>query len=135
MSTNISTVPMFMLEYFFKIMAMMSVPPLDAPILKRIAVPTAGRKMANISSRSGWLVSGALNGQKRSRSDKLTDMTMVAYTVFNPKPLPRNKNPNSRRAVLVTDVKSLADQWVSWLTTVEKPVMPPKAKWFGNLKK
>ena len=29
----------------------------------------------------------------------------------------------------------LADQWVSWLTTVEKPVMPPKAKWFGNLKK
>ena len=108
MSTNISTVPMFMLEYFFKIMAMMSVPPLDAPILKRIAVPTAGRKMANISSKSGWLVSGALNGQKRSRSDKLTDMTMVAYTVFNPKPLPRNKNPNSRRAVLVTDVKSLA---------------------------
>ena len=87
----------------------MSVPPLDAPILKRIAVPTAGRKMANISSKSGWLVSGALNGQKRSRSDKLTDMTMVAYTVFNPKPLPRNKNPNSRRAVLVTDVKSLAD--------------------------
>ena len=90
--------------------------------------------MANISSRSGWLVSGALNGQKRSRRDKLTDMTMVAYTVFSPKPLPRNKNPNSRRVILVTDVKSLADQWVSWLTTVEKPVMPPKAKWFGNLK-
>lgn len=41
----------------------MSVPPLDAPILKRIAVPTAGRKMANISSKSGWLVSGALNGR------------------------------------------------------------------------
>ena len=61
--------------------------------------------MANISSRSGWLVSGALNGQKRSRRDKLTDMTMVAYTVFSPKPLPRNKNPNSRRAILVTDVK------------------------------
>ena len=33
------------------------------------------------------------------------------------------------------DVKSLADQLVSSLITVEKPVMPPKAKWLGNLKK
>lgn len=106
---------MFMLEYFFKIMAMMSVPPLDAPILKRIAVPTAEGKWQTSALRAAGWWSGALNGQKRSRSDKLTDMTMVAYTVFNPKPLPRNKNPNSRRAVLVTDVKSLADQCVSWL--------------------
>ena len=32
-------------------------------------------------------------------------------------------------------VKVLAEQWSSWLNTVEKPVTPPKAKWFGNLKK
>ena len=33
------------------------------------------------------------------------------------------------------NVKSLADHWVISLITVEKPVIPPKAKWFGNLKK
>jgi len=77
-STSISTVPIFMLVCFFMIMAMISVPPLDAPILNKIAVPMAGRKIANISSRSGSEVRGFVNGQIRSRRERLTDITTVA---------------------------------------------------------
>lgn len=42
------------------------------------AVQTAGRKMANISSGSGSLVSGRFDGQTRSGMDRLKDMSMLA---------------------------------------------------------
>ena len=77
-STSIRTVPMFRLVCFFKIMAMISVPPLDAPRLKRMAVPTAGRKIANISSSRGSSVRGRASGQTRSRRDKVKDISMLA---------------------------------------------------------
>lgn len=38
--------PMSVLVCFFKIMATMSVPPLDAPMLKRMADPKAGSAIA-----------------------------------------------------------------------------------------
>ena len=57
-STSMSTVPMLKLVYFFRIMARMSVPPLEAPIWNRIALPKAGRKMAKRSSRTGSVVRG-----------------------------------------------------------------------------
>ena len=66
MSTNMRTVPMFKLVCFFRIMAIMSVPPLDAPMWNRMAVLMAGRKMANISSKSGSVVSGRDSGQRLS---------------------------------------------------------------------
>ena len=57
-----SAFPMSMLVYFFMIMAIISVPPLEAPMLKRIAEPTAGRAMAKISSRKGWSCQRLLHG-------------------------------------------------------------------------
>ena len=77
-STSMRTVPMLRLVYFLSIMAMISVPPLEAPRLKRMAVPTAGRKMANSSSSRGSVVSGLLKGQTRSSRDRLMDMTILA---------------------------------------------------------
>ena len=52
-SVTRSAFPMSKLEYFFKTIAMMSVPPLDAPILNRMALPSAGRAMAKHSSNIG----------------------------------------------------------------------------------
>ena len=69
--------PMSALVYFFMIMAMISVPPLEAPMLNRIADPTAGRAMANASSRRGWSVSGCYIGQIRSRRDNVTDKRIL----------------------------------------------------------
>ena len=91
------------------IMAIISVPPLEAPILNRIAVPIAGRKIANISSRSGSVVRGCVMGYILSSTERLTDMTTVAYTVFKPKLLPRKIKPRTRSAIFIMDVKSLAD--------------------------
>ena len=69
---------MFMLVYFFKIMAMTSVPPEDAPMLNRSAEPTAGSIMANTSSSIGWSVRVPCIGTRTSSACKLTDITMVA---------------------------------------------------------
>ena len=57
-SATISAMPMFMLVYLRTIIAMMSVPPLEAFRLNRIAEPNAGSRTAKHSSSSGWLVSG-----------------------------------------------------------------------------
>ena len=65
------------LEYFFRIMAMISVPPLDAPILKRIAEPSAGSAMAKHSSSIGCPVSGWSMGQMRSMADSATERRML----------------------------------------------------------
>ena len=59
-------------------MAMISVPPLEAPILNRIADPIAGRKIAKTSSSIGSVVSGTGIGQIRSNADSPKDMSMLA---------------------------------------------------------
>lgn len=48
-----SAFPMLRLEYFFMIMAIISVPPLDDPMLNKIADPKAGSAIANITSSIG----------------------------------------------------------------------------------
>ena len=45
--------PISTLEYFFRIMAMISVPPLEEPMLNRIAEPRDGSAMAKQSSSIG----------------------------------------------------------------------------------
>ena len=77
-SAAIRAEPMFMLVYFFKIMAMTSVPPEDAPMLNRIAEPIAGSIMANTSSSIGWSVRVPCIGTSASSACRLTDITMVA---------------------------------------------------------
>ena len=52
-SESIRAGPILKLEYFFKIIAIISVPPLEDPILKRIAEPSAGSAIANITSSIG----------------------------------------------------------------------------------
>lgn len=82
-STTRSAVPIFMLECAFKIMAMISVPPLDAPMLNKTADPTAGRKIAKISSSIGWSVMVPANGTKRSRALKLKDISIAGVYRLN----------------------------------------------------
>ena len=58
LSEIISALPMFRLVNLRSTMATMSVPPVEASRLKRIAEPTAGSDTAKISSIRGWLVMG-----------------------------------------------------------------------------
>ena len=54
--------------YFFRIMAAMSVPPEEAPMLNRMAEPKAGRMTANKSSSISWSVRGPARGQSTSKT-------------------------------------------------------------------
>ena len=52
-SLTSSALPVSSVEYFFRIIATTSVPPVEAPVLKSMAEPTAGSSMAKNSSSSG----------------------------------------------------------------------------------
>ncbi len=60
--------------YFFRIMAIMSVPPPEAPTLKRMALLTAGSTTAKISSSTGCVVSGPSMGAAHSRKLSPTEV-------------------------------------------------------------
>ena len=93
--------------YFFRIMATMSVPPLEAPMLNMIAELMPGMAMAKISSRTGWSVSGPDMGNSFSAADSATDIRTLIYTVFTPKPFPRNRNPSTSSAILMIKLYAL----------------------------
>ena len=61
-----------MLEYFFIIMVIMSVPPLEAPRLNKKAEEKPGINIAKISSRSLLSVSGACIGWMQSMAHNKT---------------------------------------------------------------
>ena len=65
-SLAMSALPMFRVVNLRSSMPTMSVPPLEASRLNRMAEPTAGSPTAKSSSISGWEVMGALNGTARS---------------------------------------------------------------------
>ena len=69
--------PILMLVYFFKIIATISVPPLEAPILNKSAEPTAGRKIPKASSRMTSSVRGCVIGQTFSKKDNPNDMSRL----------------------------------------------------------
>ena len=77
-STSSKALPIFMLVCFFKTMATISVPPLDAPILNRMADPKPGQKIAKISSSSGSWVRGLVRGHSRSNAERLKDISILA---------------------------------------------------------
>jgi hypothetical protein len=60
--------PTSMPVYFFRIIAIMSVPPVEAPMLKRMAAPRAGRRTAKKSSSIFSPVKGRERGKNRSKS-------------------------------------------------------------------
>ena len=68
-----NALPMSKLEYFFRIIAMISVPPLEEPMLKRIADPSAGRAMAKHNSSIGSSVKGECIGKSRSSTESETE--------------------------------------------------------------
>ena len=109
-------------------MAIISVPPPEAFILKRIAEPNEGSTIAKINSSTGSLVSGADMGKKYSNRLSAPDMSTLTYTVLIPKPLPRNKNPTSNSAILMIKVIELAEISNNPLKIMAIPVTPPKEK-------
>ena len=76
-SEAIRALPIFRLVYFFKIMATISVPPLEASMLNSSAEPKAGRRMAKKSSSIGSLVKGLSMGKSHSSPWVNTDMSTV----------------------------------------------------------
>ena len=72
-----NALPMSKLEYFFRIIAMISVPPLEEPMLKRIADPSAGRAMAKHNSSIGSSVKGECIGKSRSSTESETERRML----------------------------------------------------------
>lgn len=127
--------PMSKLEYFFRIIAMISVPPLDAPILKRIAEPRAGRTIAKQSSSIGWSVKGSDIGYSLSMTDNAIERRMLQYAVFAANFLPKMIIPIKSRIILVIRLKSPAEIRPVFATSTARPVIPPNVKLFVNLKK
>ena len=127
--------PISKLEYFLRIMATMSVPPLEAPILKRMAEPRAGSTIAKHSSSIGWSVKGWSMGKKRSIAERATERRILQYAVLAAKPFPRMIRPINRRIMLIIRLKSPAEIIPVFATSTARPVMPPKVKLFVNLKK
>ena len=120
--------PIGTLVYFFKIIAIISVPPPDAPMLNKMAALSAGRKIAKISSSTGSVVNGAfakyVNPENRQLLNSLAPVWLVTshndflrrYTTDFEKALtraerehelvvfPKNKKPNTRSAILMINV-------------------------------
>lgn len=123
------------LEYFFMIMAMTSVPPLEEPMLKSTAEPNEGRAMAKASSSTGWSVRGWDMGTILSRRDRDTDRRMLQYAVLAANFFPSATKPATRRIMLVMKLKSPAEITPDLATRTASPVIPPNVKLFVNLKK
>ena len=68
-SLAIRAEPMFKEVCLVRIMATISVPPVDAPMLKTMALPMAGSSTAKISSSRVSSVKGAGMGQMASHSE------------------------------------------------------------------
>ena len=75
-STHSRALPMSMLENRLRIMARMSVPPVELCILNRMAEPREGRMTAKNSSRVFWSVRGADRGTSHSRADSMAENRM-----------------------------------------------------------
>ena len=69
--------PISKLEYFLRIMAMMSVPPLEDPMLNKIADPRAGSAMAKHNSSIGSSVKGAFIGKSLSNTESETERRIL----------------------------------------------------------
>ena len=127
---------MSMLENRLRIMARMSVPPVELWMLNRMAEPSEGRMTAKKSSRVFWSVSGADRGHSHSSPDKAAENKREQYTVFTPKLLSRNRKPSTRKARLIREAKVEGlTAGTTALRITARPVTPPVLKWLGNLKK
>ena len=73
-------------------------------MLNIIAALTAGSTIANISSSTGWLVSGPLIGKSFSHTLRPTEVSTLTYTVFIPKLFPKKINPTTSSTILMTNV-------------------------------
>ena len=113
---------------------MMSVPPLEEPILKRTVDPRAGRAMAKASSSRGWLVKGPSMGITRSSSTVTREVSRLQYTVRSPKETPRKAKPTTRSAQLntITSVPGVT-KGSRRPRMMERPLTPPVEKLLGNL--
>ena len=100
-----------------------------------MAALVEGSTMANISSSTGWLVSGALSGQKASSRLSPAEESTLTYTVLTPKLRPMNTKPTTSSAMLMAKLYDAALQGRMRLSTMDMPVTPPKEKLLGNLKK
>ena len=132
-STRNSAPPIFSFVYFFKIMAIISVPPPEAPTLNKMAELAAGSTIAQISSSTGCEVSGADIGNHFSAALNPTDISTLTQTVLIPKLFPRKINPSTSSAILIINVIFPGVVGIMALKTTAIPVTPPKEKLFGNL--
>ena len=103
-STYSSALPMSMLVYFLRIMARMSVPPVELSRLNRMAAPREGRITAKNSSSIFWFVRGWVMGYSHSSPASMAENSSVQKMVRMPKPRFRNTKPKTREAMLMTEV-------------------------------
>jgi hypothetical protein len=103
-STTNNVVPILKLVYFLKIIANISVPPPDAPILNKMAALIAGKVTANINSNTGSSVIGPAIGINFSKKLSPTEVSKLTYMVLVPNFLPKKTNPNTIRIILIINV-------------------------------
>ena len=101
-SVNKRAIPIFKLEYFLKIIAKISVPPVLPLQLNKMADPMAGNKTAKKSSKRGSSVRGFDNGNKFSKTINEQDNVKVPRTVFMLQSFPTKIKPKTSITVLIT---------------------------------
>ena len=132
-SLSSSAPPMSALVCFFTIIATMSVPPEDAPMLNSTAELNAGSATAKSRSSMGWVVSGSWIGQISSITERETDKSRLEYTVLMPNERPKKQKPTTSSSRFTTRLTVLGPTGRTALTTTERPVTPPNVKLLGNL--
>ncbi len=121
--------------YFFRIIAGISVPPLEAPRWNSRALPAEGRDTARMNSSMGWSVRGPARGTSPSKTISRAESRTLAKAVVMANSRPTNKNAASSNIRLAAEANSLAVRGVIRAMMVESPATPPKQNWFGNRKK
>ena len=136
-SADISALPIFIEVYFLRRTASMSVPPDEAPMLNKIALPTAGKKIAYTSSIIVSFVTGPLSGTIYSSPCREKDISNEQYTVFIPNSFPRKIKPIISNNILkITTILPFVKNPTVYLDKITAiPVAPPKEKLLVNLKK
>ena len=121
----------------YSLIATRSVPPVDAPMLKRIAEPKAGNITAKASSNKGSSVIGPLMGTSISKRFNDKEKRRLPYKVLFPNFRPRTRYPMISNNIFTTRtiVPELIAPLKALLSIIASPVTPPIAKLFGNLKK
>ena len=110
-------------------------PPVDAPMSKTIAEPTAGSSTAKQTSSHRSPVIEDVTGKSHSKSDVYPESANDAKALHSTALRSRNARPSSTSTTFrIHMYAETGSAGTAALSRIAKPVVPPKARWLGVLK-